>query len=212
DEFTVDGSYRRELRPNATHGLVGANYVNHEYAGSRGGYDSTTLYGGVDHNFNQNMLGNAQLGYSFSSIEGATSEDSTTPYLQAGLDYKITDRTSVNGTLGYSFYYAENSYFNAQDRLNIGLGAKHDLTGKITLSSTLSYTLSMFDSKYASENLATIQDYEEIYIRLSLRGSYQINRNNFVDVGYEISHRDVENEAAREYTRNRVDIGWRLRL
>ncbi len=218
DQFKVNGMYVRELRPNTTHGRVGINYVNHEYNGSRGGYDSTSLFGGVDYNFNPNLLGTLDLGYSFSTVDGASeSQDSSSPYLQAGLDYNPTDRTSINGLIGYSLSMSENSYYNAQDGFNMGLGLRHDLTGKISLSSTLSGRYSMFDASYAADTPGlppgfTIPDAEEIYLTFSLRGSYQINRNNFLDLGYEYSYRDTDQVAGREYNRNRVDFGWRLRL
>jgi hypothetical protein len=210
DQLKADGSYIRALTRDKTFGLVGVNYVNHEYDGSRGGFDSTTLYGGVDHNFNPSMLGTAQLGYTFGSVDSFSgSEDTSSPYLQAGLDYKSTDRTSFNGTLGYTISQSENSYFNAADTFNLGLGVKHDLTGKINLSSTLRYTMAKYDSSYARFG---IPDSEEDFVRFSIRGSYQINRNNFVDVGYEFSMRDSDFVLLQEYDRNRTDIGWRVRF
>ncbi|MCK5676461.1 MAG: outer membrane beta-barrel protein, partial [Verrucomicrobia bacterium] len=211
DQLKADGSFVRELKEDTTHAMVGVNYVNHEYNGARGGFDSTTLYGGVDHTFNPKMSGTAQLGWSLSSVDrGANSEDTSSPFLETGLEYQPTERTSINGSLGYSLSQSQNSYYNAQEGFDVGLGVRHDLTGKITLSGTLSYIFSMYDSAYGNVGL---EDAEENYVRLSLRGSYQINRNNFVDVGYEISQRDSDSPGIlSEYTRNRVDIGWRLRL
>ncbi len=211
DRFKADGSYVRELRPDTTHASVGINYVNHDYNGSRGGYDAATPYVGVDHNFNPNLLGTAQLGYSFASVDGFTgSEDTSNPFVEAGLEYNPTERTSVNGLLGYSMYMAENSVYNAQERFKVGVGVRHDLSGKISLSSLLDYTFSNYDSSYASAG--TPGDAKEDYISFSLRGSYQINRNNFVDIGYNITYRDSDSTFLTEYTRNRFDFGWRLRL
>lgn len=210
DQLKADGSYVRELKAETTHAMAGVNYVNHEYNGSRGGFDSTTLYGGVDHAFNPKMSGTLQLGWSLSSVDrGTSSEDTSSPFLETGLEYQPTDRTSINGSLGYSLSQSQNSYYNAQEGFDLGLGVRHDLTGKITLSGVLSYIFSMYDSAYGSFG---IDDAEENYIRLSLRGSYQINRNNFIDLGYEISQRDSDSPGLSEYTRNRADIGWRLRL
>jgi hypothetical protein len=62
DQITADGSYIRELRPNTTQGILGLNYADLSYEGSRGGYNSTTIYGGVDQNFNANLIGNVRLG------------------------------------------------------------------------------------------------------------------------------------------------------
>jgi len=210
NQYRADGSYIRELRPDTTSGQVGVNYMNHEYDGARGGFDSTTLYGGVDQNFNPKLLGTAQLGYSFGNVDSAgSSEDTSAPFLQAGLDYQPTDRTSINGSLGYSLTPSQNSIYNASDAFDVGLGVRHDLTGKISLSSTLRYIFSMYDSNYSAFGFG---DAEENFVRFSLRGSYQINRNNFLDIGYEYSLRDSDSIFLQEYDRNRFDIGWRLRL
>ena len=211
DQYSADGSYIRQLKPNMTQGIVGLSYTDLEHEGARGGYSSTTIYGGVDQNFNPNLLGNVRLGYSFSDVEDSSggSEGSTTPYLQAGLEFNPSARTSINGTAGYSVYRSENSLYNAQDRFNIGVGARHDLTGKISVSTSLTYIYSSYDGDYATGG-AGGSDAKDNYVKFSLRGSYQINRNNFVDAGYEYS--DRWSDTFVEYDRNRVDIGWRLRL
>lgn len=215
DQYTGNATYIRELRPNATHGNVGLNYVDHSYQGDRGGFKSTAVFGGADHNFNPNFTGNARLGYSFSTIDGAGySTDSSSPYVQAGLGFNPTARTSFNGSLGYSLYQSENSVYNAQDRFNLGVGIRHDLTGKISLASSLAYIYSLYDGDYASGvgYAPNPGDANEDYLKFNLRGSYQINRNNFVDIGYEFTTRSSDSANLQEYDRNRFDIGWRLRL
>lgn len=212
DQYRINGSYIRELRPNTTQGMLGLTYTDQEHEGTRGGYDSVALFGGVDQNFNPNLIGTARLGYSFSNIDngGGVSTDTSSPYLQAGLDFNPTARTSLNGALGYSLYQSANSVYNAQDRFNIGLGVRHDLTGKISLSSSLTYIYSFYDADYVRDGFV-LPDAKDNYFKFSLRGSYQINRNNFVDAGYEYSNR-FSDDIPNEYNRNRIDIGWRLRL
>ena len=212
DQYRADGSYIRSLSKDTTFGMAGLNYINHEYDGTRGGFDSTTIYGGVDHSFNPAMQGTARLGYSFGSVDNSGgSEDTSAPYLEAGLDYQSTERTSFNGTLSYSLSQSENSFFNASDTFNAGVGVKHDLTGKISVASTLRYTFAMYDASY-NATLFGIPDTEEDYLRFSVRGSYQINRTHFVDLGYEFSMRDSDFAGLQEYDRNRVDVGWRARF
>jgi hypothetical protein len=219
DQLKADGSYVRQVQKDTTFAVGGVNFVSHEFEGTRGGYDAVTLYGGVDHNFNPNMLGSAQLGYSFSTVDSvdnttpgaSVSEDTSSPFLQLAMDYTPSERTTYTGSLGYSLTQSENSYYNATDALDMKLGVSHDLTGKISISSALSYVFSMYDSAYSALGLP---DSDEQFLRWSLRGSYQINRNNFVDVGYEFSKRDSVEGAIgmQEYSRNRLDFGWRLRF
>ena len=215
NQFRANGSYVRELRPNTTSGVLDLNYMDHSYDGSRGGFNSTTISAGVDQNFNANVIGTARLGYSFSKVDnGAGSSNTSSPYLQAGLEVNPTERTSFTGNLGYSLKQSQNSYYNAQDSFNLGLGVRHDLTGKISLSSSLSYTYSLYDGDYESEygNNSNIGDAKENYFTFSLRGSYQLNRNNFLDAGYQFSTRSSDSDILTEFDRNLVDIGWRLRF
>ena len=215
NQYVADGSYVRELRPNTTHGMVGLNYLNNTFAGDRGGFDSTTAYGGVDHNFNANLLGNLQLGYTFGSVDGSGgSSDTSNPFLQSGLEYNPSDRTRLNASLGYALSRSQNSYYNASDDLKFSLGIRQELTGKISLSSVISYTLSNYDASYSSGYAGVSGDAEEHYLNFTLRGSYQINRNNFVDIGYGFSQRgqDKATAALSEYTRSQFDFGWRLKL
>ena len=212
NQIKADGSYVRELHKDTTHASLGVNYMNHEYDGSRGGFDSTTIYGGVDHNFNPNMLGNLQLGYSFSTVDGSSgSSDSSSPFLRTGLEYNPTERTSINGTLGYALRMSQNSYYNASEEFSMGLGLRQELTGKISLSLALLYVHSVYDSSYASRG-GFDDAAKDDYISLPLRASYQINRNNFVDIGYAFSQRAADSNNLQEYSRNRFDFGWRLRL
>lgn len=210
DQYRADGSYIHMVKKEQTFLMGGINYVDHVFDGDRGGFNSTTLYGGVDHNFNPNMLGTARLGYSFSEVESVGStEDTSAPYLEAGLDYSATDRTSFNGMLGYSLGQSQNSIYNASDEFSIGIGSTHDITGKISLAGTLRYVYANYDSAYSSFGIG---DAEEDFVRLSLRGSYQINRSHFIDLGYEFSARDSDSVFLQEYDRNRVDLGWRVRF
>ena len=209
DRISANGTYIRQLKPNKTEGVLGVQYSDLSYAGSRGGYDSLTLLGGVDQNFNPNVTGFGRVGISMNSVDGGSggeSNDSTTPYLQAGLEVKQTARTSFNGSLGYSLQRAENSQYNAQNQLSFGLGARHDLTAKINLATALSFIHSDYEAKYSG---AGAKDATDDYFTLSLRCAYQINRNNFVEAGYLFANRSSD---FSDWNRNRVDLAWRLRL
>jgi hypothetical protein len=52
----------------------------------------------------------------------------------------------------------------------------------------------------------------DAYLSLALRGTYQINRNNFVELGYTFSTRSVDESTLSDYDRNRIELGWKLRL
>jgi len=209
-QFRGNGSYVRQLKPNKTEGLLGLNYTDHEYDGSRGGYNSLAFFGGLDQNFTPNVTGFGRLGFSMNSVDsGPSSSDTTTPYIQGGLEVNPSARTSLTGSLGYSVYRAENSFYNAQNRLNIGLGARHDITAKINLAASFSYIYGIYDTDYALPGVSS--DLKDTYVTLGLRASYQVNRNNFLEAGYLFKTRTTSGGLS-EFDGNRVDVAWRLRL
>jgi hypothetical protein len=218
DQVSVNGTYIRELVPDTTTGYIGAFYSDLSYEGTRGGVDSITVFGGAEHVFSPNLSGNARVGYTSSSVESDVpggDSDTTAPYALAGLQYKPTERTSLNGSLEYSISNTENAFFNAQDRVKLALGLRHDITAKISLASSLAYIRSQFDSSYANTAYAAalgVGDASENFVTWNVRGTYQINRNNFVELGYSFSDRQSDSAVLTEYDRNRIDLGWRLRL
>lgn len=210
DRYNLNGSYQRQLNQNTTVGVLTIDYIDQQYDGNRGGYDAVSFIGGVDQVFNPQLNGFGRVGATVSSVDTSTgSSDNTSPYLDLGLTYDPSERTTVNGSLGYRLSYAENSLFNAQDEFNVRVGVRHDVTAKINLASTIAYIFSFYDSAYSRFGIA---DAEDGLLRFNLRASYQINRNNFVEAGYEYSKRSTDSNFLSEYTRNTVDIGWRLRL
>lgn len=209
DQVRGDASYIRAIGDQMD-GIFGVNVVSHEYDGDRGGYDSVAALVGVDQTFSSQLTGYGRVGYQFNDVDnGGRSSDSSSPYLNAGFDYNASERTTVNGALGYSISQSENSVYNAQDRFNIGVGVRHDLTSKINLSAALSYVFSQYDSDYAAVGVG---DAEDDFVNLSIRGTYEINRNNFVELGGIFSSRSTDSAFLSDYDRNRVELGWKLKL
>jgi hypothetical protein len=212
DQFQLDASYLQRLNEYKTTGVLSVNYQTLEYSGTRGGYDAMSLLGGVDQTFNPNLTGFGRVGITAASIDnGSSSTDNTTPYLDAGLDYRPSERTSLNGGFGYSIKQAENSIYNAQNEFNLRLGARHDITAKINVAASLAYILSQYEADYIRTG-GVLPDTDDNFFRFSLRATYQINRNNFLEAGYEFSKRSTDTLGFTDYDRNSVDIGWRLRL
>lgn len=210
DRYNVNGSYQRQLNQSKTIGVLTLDYIDQQYDGNRGGYEAVSFIGGVDQVFNPKLNGFGRVGATMASLDNvAGSSDNTSPYLDMGLTYDPSERTTINGSLGYSLSYAENSLFNAQDQFTARVGVRHDVTAKINVASTIAYIFSMYNSDYSRFGIG---DAEDGFLRFNLRASYQINRNNFVEAGYEYSKRSSDSAFLSEYNRNTVDIGWRLRL
>jgi hypothetical protein len=209
--FSADGSYYRQMKPNKTQIMAGVNYAGLSYEGDRGGYNAVTPMIGVDQNFTPTVTGFGRLGYSFTSVDnvGETS-DTSAPYLQAGVEVSPSARTSVTTSLGYSLYRSENSIYNAQDQLSLGLGVRHDITAKVALSAAFNYMYGNYKSDYST--YSNLGDAKDNFITLGLRASYQVNRNNFLELGYLYQNRVVSDGPLSDWDSNRIDCGWRLRL
>jgi hypothetical protein len=217
DQFRGNASYIRQLRENTTQGTLGVMFTDHSYEGSRGGFSSLTAFGGVDQNFNPNLTGYGRLGYTGTSLDNSQSGDSSSPYLSAGLNFSPTARTSLNGSIGYNQSKSENSVYNMQDRFNLLFGARHDLTAKINIAGSIGYIFSYYQADYArlvdqNGNPVTAPDTKDNYFKLTVRGSYQVNRNNFLEAGWLFETRDADSSFLSKYDRNQVDVAWRLRL
>ncbi len=209
DQYTANLSLFRELKKDTTKGMVGVNYSKTEYEGKRGNFDVTTLMTGADHMFNPSAKGFGRVGVSSTSVDSyGSSDDSATPYLSAGLNYAATEQTSFNGNISYSATRAQNSTYNSQDQLKMGLGVRHAVTAKISVVGTASY----IQSDYDADSSTVAADAEDDWVQFSVRGSYEINRNNFVELGYEFTDRSTDVGTLSDFDRNRIDLGWRLRL
>lgn len=205
DQFKLSAAYVRELSADTTKGTAAITYADREYEGTRGGYDSTTLYGGVEHIFSSELDAYVNLGWSMSSVESFGDEnDTTTPFFETGANYQATEKTAARVSFSYSLQEAENSVFNAAEATTIYLGVSHDLSAKVAVASGLQLIHNEFDSDYGTRG-----DSDEDVIAWDIRGTYQIDRNNFVEVGY--SYQDRSGDII-DYDRSRFDIGWRINL
>jgi hypothetical protein len=209
DQYAANLSVYRTLKEE-TQGMLGVDYSTTEYDGNRGSMDVVSLMGGVEHSFGTKIYGYGRVGASFIDTETAIGDSSTTaPYLSTGLDYTASDKTSFNGSFGYMTRAANNSTYNAQEQASLSLGMKNQLSAKVGLVSALTYNMGSYKSDYARFGAA---DADDNFLKLSVRGSYEVTDNNFVEIGYEYSDRDTDLLGASDYDRNRVDIGWRWKM
>ena len=206
DQYVANMSVFRVLKEE-TQGMLGVDYSTTEYDGSRGSMDIVSLMTGIEHSFNQSVNAYGRAGASFIDAEKVVDGSSMSPYLSAGLTYAASDKTSVNGSVGYTSRAANNSFYNVQEMTSLSLGVKHQLS-KIALSSGLSYNMSTYKSDYA--RLAGTGDADDNFLSLSVRGSYELTKNNFIELGYVYSNRDTD--VGSDYERNQVDLGWRWKM
>ena len=174
------------------------------------GRDSTTLYfgGGLEHTFNPTFLGSLRAGYQNRNFEDTVKNSTDTPYADGSLTFLPSPATRVTTGLSYSQYEASVSPFASTERTRLFLSLAHDLTARIAGYLSGSFTENRYDSKETVTG--DVVDGDEQWWQLSARSTYEINRSNFVEVGYQYT--DVESEVQSDYKRNRINVGWVLKI
>jgi hypothetical protein len=209
DRFGLSGLLMRKLDKDKQSVSLGYQYSNHEVANNGGGIESGTLFVGYDRIFTPRFISTLQLGYTDAEIEHANStgtSDSTNPFFELGFNYDISERTRLNSNFTHSLRYTTLTAYNAEERSDILLSLKHDLTAKVNLAVSISYILSDYEFKRVGGN----ESAEDRSTILNFRSEYRINRNHFVEVGYQGRFRDAKTSV--DYERNRVYLGWKLQL
>lgn len=209
DRFGLSGLVSRNLDKDKQSISLGYQYSNHEVANNGGGVESGTLFVGYDRIFTPRFISTLQLGYTDAEIEQANSSrtsDSSNPFFELGFNYDVSERTRLNSNFTHSLRYTTLTAYNAEKRSDFLLSLKHDLTAKVNLAISVSYIL----SDYEFNRLGNDESAEDRSTIFNFRSEYRINRNHFVEVGYQGRLRDSEISA--DYERNRIYLGWKLQL
>lgn len=212
DRYGFSGLFLRNLDQDKQSVSLGYQHSNHEVDNDGGSMQSDTLFIGYDRVFNPRFISTMQLGYTDAEIEQSESggsSDSSNPFLELGLNYDVSERTRLNSSFSHSLRYTTRTAYNAEKRSDLLVSLTHDLTAKINLAVSVSYILSDFDVDFrrpGGDN-NSVEDRSTI---LNIRSEYRINRNHFVEAGYQGRFRDAEISA--DYERNRIYLGWKLQL
>lgn len=169
---------------------------------------------GYENVFSPNLMGRVRAGYSGKNMDAANQADDSSPYGELSVTVSPVPTTRVTVSASYSMYQSGLSTFANQQRATFTANLAHDLTANITLSLIGQY----YTSEYSAENSvdlveeASVTDGTEDAITAAARASYRINRNHFVDVGYMYTKFNSDYAGRTEADRNRVDLGWRVRI
>ena len=218
DRYNLSRIIARNLDRDKRTVSLGYIFSEHEIENNAGGIESGTLFLGYDRIFNPQLLGSIQLGYTDAEIEQkngnsnlSVTSDSSNPYFEIGFNYDLSERTSVSSSFNHSLRYSTTSTYNAEERSDWLIALSHDLTAKINLNVSFSYVKADYESDFLREITTEYGDEDESTI-LNIRADYQINRNHFVELGYQGRSRNTEVLADGDYDRNRIYFGWKLQL
>ena len=218
DRYNIAGVISRNLDRDKRTLSLGYNFSDHQIENNAGGIQSGTLFLGYDRIFNPQLMGSIQLGYTDAEIEqkagGANSSlisNSTNPFYEIGFNYDLSERTQLSSSFSHSLRYTTTSLYNAEIRNDWLIALSHDLTAKINLAISFSYIDANYESDFLRE-VGAEEDKEDQSTVLNIRTEYQINRNHFVEVGYQGRSRTTEISDNGDYDKNRIYLGWKLQL
>lgn len=169
---------------------------------------------GYENVFSPNLLGRVRAGYSSKDLDAANVGNDDSPYGEISVTITPMPTTRLTLGAGYSMYQSGVATFASQRRTTLSAVLAHDITSKITLSLVGQYYQSDYDAETSvdlvDQNL--VRNGTEDVMSAALRASYRVNRNNYVDAGYTYSQFESDFAGRVNSERNRVDLGWRIRI
>ena len=193
EDTAVLGEYRRE---------------SIEYDGADRGSDSDYIGAGAEQIFSPNLLGNLRAGFQRKEYEDDAIDSSDAPYVDASLTYLPSPATRVTAGLGYSLFEADVFPFANQERTLLFASVAHDVTARVSLYLSASHQISQYDAEESIDQ--TVADGDENISQASARVSYKVNRNNWLEAGWQFL--TLGSDLREEFERNRVELGWRTQL
>lgn len=196
--------------------------LSYEYDGSKSGYDVTDLSAGINHTFNQDWNGSAEVGLSYiqrdlrdydvrllgtvvDSVKAANDDD-IAPIVKLGVEYAPSPQTRFTADLSRQVIESTVSSAVSQTTTELKLGAQHDFTAKIMGKIGARFRDNKRDEGDKENDGKSNSDQ---YMDLDVRLQYKLNRVNFVEMGYRYGEKSGDNGS---WSRNQVDIGWRVEL
>ena len=187
---------------------VELRYEEIEYDGPDRGSQNQYMGGAIEQIFSPGLVGSVRAGYQEKQFNDSSIDDAEEPYLDATFSFLPSPRTRLTAGVGYSLFESDVFPFASQDRTVTFLSLAHDLTAKISLYASGSYQLSEYSGDQAIDDVAA--DGEEDIYQFSARTSYKLNRNNWVELGWQ--YVDLQSDIREEFDRNRIEIGWRTQI
>ncbi len=196
-------------------------YEETSYDGPDRGSESTYAGVGLEHMFSPSLVAQLRGGAQMKSFNDADIDDETAPYADGTVTVLPSPATRLTAGVGYSLFEADVFPYANQERLLFFLSAAHDLTARLTLYAAGSYQMGTYNADQVIDptaalgvdedgNPITVQDGDEVVTQLSLRGSWKINRSNWLELGWQ--YLNLESDLREDYDRNRIEIGWRTQI
>jgi hypothetical protein len=177
---------------------------------------------GVDHAFGPRLLSSLSGGYQFKGFESSAINGQNSPYGNFSLTYLFDPRLRLTAGGGYSLWEADLSNYASQERLTGFASLGYDISARLTFYASGGVTRGKYRADQAAipgqvpieganpvsvDGLAVTDGTDTIY-QFSARLSYQINRHNWVDLGY--GYTTVNSDLRPDFDQNTYDVSWRV--
>ncbi len=220
-DLVVGGlSLRQQIVPETT--LIGdlrAEQVSYSENGDR---DSQTLSGGLglEQIFSPNLLGSLSVGYQVKNFEDEDLGTDQTPYGDVGLTFLPSPATRISLGAGYSMFEADVFPYANQRRSQLYASLAHDFTARLAFYLSAGFTSGDYkaDDSVREDGLITVKDGKEDILLASTRLTYKIGKSNWLEAGWQYQDFDSglkyidDSDLRVSYTRNRLDLGWRIQF
>jgi opacity protein-like surface antigen len=202
-------------------GLLNYNSTSYRQAQVRSA-NMVSLGGGVDHSFGPRLLGSISGGYQLKSFELASIDGQNSPYGNFSLTYLFNPRMRFTAGGSYSLWEADITNYASQERLSTFASLGYDITARLSLYASGGITRGKYSANQAAIPGAvvieganqtsltgeTVMDGVDTIYQFSARLSYQLNRHNWIDLGY--AHTTASSELRPDFDQNLYDVGWRI--
>jgi hypothetical protein len=214
---------RHQLIPEST--LIGEFRLETvDYTGPDRGSGSLYAGGGVEQIFSPNLIGNVVGGYQQKDFDDKGISSESAPYVDATATFLPSPATRISAGVGYSMFETEVYPFASQDRAQMYASIAHDFTARLAFYLSGSYIVGDYDSEQVvrpADELnpeISAQGGDEKTAQLGTRLTYQINRSNWLEAGWQyvdfksmLKYSDGL-KLREDFVENRVHVGWKTQF
>ena len=174
--------------------------------------DADTVFAGLglEQTFSPQVLGSLRGGMESRAYDDDRYDDNTSPYGELSLTFLPTPATRITGAASYSIAESDVENYLSSDRAYLSLSLAHDFTAKWSFYLSSAYSMDSYEADYALDS--QLQDADENAVLVSTRVTYRINRINWIEAGWQYVVFDSDVLNRESYTRNRIDVGWKIQL
>lgn len=184
--------------------------------------ETVSLGVGVDHAFGPRLLSSLSGGYQIKSFDLSSISGQDSPYGNFSLTYLFDPRLRLTAGASYSLWEADIQNYASQERLTGYASLGYDISARLNFYASGGVTRGKYNAdqsvlqgpviieganQTSVTGVSVIDGVDTIY-QFSARLSYQINRNNWVDIGY--AYTTLTSDLRPNFDQNTYDVSWRI--